>query len=162
MVTSFRRTVSRYRRTRGFTLVEVTMAVAIIAFAFIPLFGLLPVGFSVSREAMDISVTAQIAQRMTTIALQTDFSQLDTLQTAGTTLCDDQGNSTTVAGSGIYRVAYNVSDTTDLPGSGATTRLKTVTICILNPTSLRTSNESDLMLNPDTRKFVVLVPDNGR
>ncbi|HSI87225.1 MAG: prepilin-type N-terminal cleavage/methylation domain-containing protein [Candidatus Methylacidiphilales bacterium] len=161
MVANLSRFAARRRRSQGFTLVEVTMAVAIIAFAFVPLFGLLPVGFSVSREAMDITVTSQIAQRLTTAALQTDFSKLATLEGKGVVSYDDQGN--LAAGTaGIYHASYNVSSATELPGCGATERLKTVTICVLNLASLRTSQESNLMLNPDTRKFVVLVPDNGR
>ena len=51
-------------RPGGFSLVEVTLAIGIVAFAFVALFALLPVGMTTFKQAMDTSVTAQIAQRI--------------------------------------------------------------------------------------------------
>jgi uncharacterized protein (TIGR02598 family) len=56
--------------------VEVTLAIGIVAFAFVALFALLPVGLSTFRQAMDTSVTAQIFQRIVSEAQETDFDSL--------------------------------------------------------------------------------------
>jgi uncharacterized protein (TIGR02598 family) len=56
--------------------VEVTLAIGIVAFAFVALFALLPVGLTTFRQAMDTSVTAQIFQRIVSEAQETDFDSL--------------------------------------------------------------------------------------
>lgn len=61
---------------RGFSLVEVTLAIGIVAFAFVALFALIPVGLNTFRLAMDTSVGAQIAQRIISDAQQSDFDAL--------------------------------------------------------------------------------------
>lgn len=61
---------------KGFSLVEVTLAIGIVAFAFVALFSLIPVGLTTFRQAMDTSVGAQIAQRVVSDAQQTDFDAL--------------------------------------------------------------------------------------
>ena len=74
----------RYRRlpqthpasAKGFSLVEVALAIAVVAFAFLAIFSLLPVGLGVFREAMDTSVSAQIVQRVVGDATETEFEQL--------------------------------------------------------------------------------------
>ncbi len=63
-------------RQQGFSLVEVTLSIGVIAFAFVALMGLLPTGLSVFREAMDTTVTAQIAQRITSELQETDYYAL--------------------------------------------------------------------------------------
>ncbi len=60
----------------AFTLVEVVLAIGVIAFAFVALLGLLPIGLSTFRHAVDISVTAQIAQRVIGDAQEADFDAL--------------------------------------------------------------------------------------
>ena len=63
-------------RPSGFSLVEVVLAVGIIAFAFVAILGLLPAGLHQFRQAMDTSISAQIAQRVIEDAQQTDFDTL--------------------------------------------------------------------------------------
>jgi uncharacterized protein (TIGR02598 family) len=60
----------------GFSLTEVAMAMGMIAFAFVALLGLLPVGLQTMRDAIDTTVTAQIASRLVNDAQQTDFDTL--------------------------------------------------------------------------------------
>lgn len=149
------------RGTAGFTLVEVVVAIGIIAFAFVPLMGLLPLGLDVSRQAIDTTVQAQIAQQLTTQAQQTDFSQIKSLNTGSGAnsgwFFDDQGNKCAQAGA-IYQATLNVSPTTTLPGlvNITTTKLATVTISVINLKSQQPNKDAD------SRKFVVLIPDNGR
>jgi len=163
---SLRKAVLSLKRNAALTLVEVVLAIGIIPFAFIPLIGMLPVGIDMSRQAIDTTVQSQIVQQLTTEALQTDFSNLSTLASNSTRkpyYFDDQGNKVSddnAAGS-IYTAAISASTNTALPGSVTTQKLSTVTICVLNTKSNRTSSLADLTLNPDAKKYVVLIPDNG-
>ena len=61
---------------RAFSLVEVVMAIGVVAMAFVPLLGLIPSGLHTFREAMDTAIGSQIAQKVITEALQTDFDTL--------------------------------------------------------------------------------------
>lgn len=60
----------------GFSLVEVAIATAIIAVALVTFIGLLPSGTSQFQRAMDVSITAQIAQRILSDAEQAEFDAL--------------------------------------------------------------------------------------
>ena len=66
----------RSPRSAGFTLVEVALAIGIVAFAFVALLALLPAGQTAFRRAIDLSTCGQIAQRVINEAQQTDFKQL--------------------------------------------------------------------------------------
>lgn len=63
-------------KTAAFSLVEVVLAIGVVAFAFVAIFGLLPVGLTTFREAMGTTVGGQIAQRVLNEAQQTDFDVL--------------------------------------------------------------------------------------
>src|SRR5687768_10397671 len=71
-----RRFVRNLSPRRGFSLVEVVLAVGVVAFAFVAILGLIPAGLTQFRQAMDTSVCAQIAQRVIMDAQQTDFETL--------------------------------------------------------------------------------------
>ena len=173
--TSGKRSVLRgiKRSPEAFTLVEVVLAIGIIAFAFVPLVGLLPIGLDVSRQAIQTTVQAQIAQQLTTEVQQTDFSLLGEMAKNSPThpyYFDDQGNNATDPANRIYQATLNIvskdsdgNPQTMLPDGVLTKKLATVTICILNLTGMQT-NKADVPLtdNPDAKKYVVLIPDNGR
>jgi uncharacterized protein (TIGR02598 family) len=78
---------SRRRLSRaGFTLVEVALAIGIVAFAFVALFALLPAGHTAYRRSIDIAVCGQIAQRVIGDAEEADFDNLiDTVDAQGVT-----------------------------------------------------------------------------
>lgn len=59
-----RRSQARRRRTSAFSLIEVTLSIGIIAFAFVAVFGLIPTGLNLFRDAMDYSITSEIAHRV--------------------------------------------------------------------------------------------------
>ena len=69
---------SRFRpgKAAGFTLIEVAIAVGILAVALVALLGLMPAGMTNFRKAMDTSITAQIAQRILLDMQQADFDQV--------------------------------------------------------------------------------------
>jgi type II secretory pathway pseudopilin PulG len=64
------------QRAAGFSLVEVVLAIGVVAIAFVALLGLLPTGLTTYRKAMDISVGAQIFQKVIDDARTTDFATL--------------------------------------------------------------------------------------
>jgi uncharacterized protein (TIGR02598 family) len=59
-------------------MIEVVMALGIVAMAFVPLMGLLPVGLRNFRESIDQTVVAQIVQRLGNEAQQSDFESVTT------------------------------------------------------------------------------------
>jgi uncharacterized protein (TIGR02598 family) len=59
----------------GFSLVEITLAIGIIAFAFVALFGLLPSGLSVFRQSIDAANEMWIMQDLNTMVQVTDWSK---------------------------------------------------------------------------------------
>ena len=66
----------RLQNAQGFTLIEVAIAVGILAVALVALLGLMPGGMTNFRKAMDTSVTAQIAQRIMHDLEQGEFNQV--------------------------------------------------------------------------------------
>ena len=67
------------RSAAAFSLVEVTLAIGIIAFAFVALFGLLPTGMQTFRAAIDISNESWILQNINSMVQTTDFAQIENL-----------------------------------------------------------------------------------
>lgn len=67
----------RHRRQAAFSLIEVLLAVGIVAMAFIPLLGLLPSGLRAMHAAVDQTVTSQIVQRVAGEVQQADFDGID-------------------------------------------------------------------------------------
>jgi uncharacterized protein (TIGR02598 family) len=74
---------SQFNRTmrfrEGFSLVEVTMAIGIIAFAFVALFGLLPSGLTTFRAAVDTTNDTSIMQDMNSMVQVTEWKKIDGL-----------------------------------------------------------------------------------
>jgi uncharacterized protein (TIGR02598 family) len=63
-------------KLQAFSLVEIAIAIAVLAVAFVALIGLVPLGLTNFRDAMDTVIGSQIAQRVITDAEQTDFDLL--------------------------------------------------------------------------------------
>ncbi len=144
----------------GFTLVEVTLALGIISFAFVAMFGLLPVGLNVSRQAIDTTIEAQIVQKLTSQALQTDFSQLSKLASADPYYFSDEGKNATQTNS-LYKAGFSVATSTALSADVSTQKLATVSIYILNTKGIATRAAANVASSPDAKKFTILIPDNG-
>ncbi len=140
------RLARRRASTAGFSLVEMVLALGVLAFAVIPLFGLLPMGMTTFRKAMDASVTTQISQRIVNEAQQTDFNTF-IATTPSIRYFDDQGEEmTTAAGTAgtapagaIYQVGVHVTSAPTLPGAdNSNENLATVTVQIANNPGNRT------------------------
>ena len=57
----------------AFSLIEIVLAIGVVSFAFLGVFGLLPAGLDVFRKSMDASVGSQLVQQVLTEAQQTEF-----------------------------------------------------------------------------------------
>ena len=66
----------------GFSLVEVTLAIAIIATAFIALLGLIPAGLQIFRTTVDATNITRITTHVTTMLQATEYLKLADLNTA--------------------------------------------------------------------------------
>ena len=71
-----------FRGVRAFSLVEISLALAIVAFAFVALLGLLPPGMRNFRAAMDMQTSTEIYQRVIADAQETDFDTLVSLSSS--------------------------------------------------------------------------------
>lgn len=137
----------RRRRRAAFSLVEVALCLGIVAFALVPVFGLLPIGLSSFRKGMDLSVGAQITQRIIDEAQQSDFEKLvanhDGPFTEPVRYFTAQGEEQTGADAAkssniIYRVNTRIAPSTVMPGDAApdggpvNRNLATVTVQVAN------------------------------
>lgn len=113
----------------AFSLVETVMAVGIVAFAFVSLIAMLPIGLATFRSAVDQSVGAQISQRIVTDAEQADFNEMleqaettkDDFYALETRYFDDQGNEIIPRGGEMtekekLRALYQVRVRGSMPG----------------------------------------------
>jgi uncharacterized protein (TIGR02598 family) len=64
----------------GFSLVEVTMAIGIIAFAFVALLGLIPTGLGVFRESIDTANEMWIVQNLNSMIQVTPWNEVEKLK----------------------------------------------------------------------------------
>lgn len=66
----------RRARKTAFTLVETTIAIGIVAFAMLPILGLVPMGLGTFRDAITHTAEAQIVQGVSNEILLTDYAAL--------------------------------------------------------------------------------------
>ncbi len=117
----------RERGADGFSLVETALALGIIAFGLTALVALLPGGLSQFRTAMDLSIGAQIYQRVVTDVEQMEFDQLlasggsspDQFFALPTRFFDDQGNE--VSENDALRIVYHARVRVSPPGPAVVT-----------------------------------------
>lgn len=116
----------------GFSLVEISAALGIVSFAFVALLGLMANGVGQFREAMDTTITAQIASRMINDAQQSEFSELVNpngtsgyTEEVGIRYFDEHGNEILPSQDGelsteeqlrvVYRVGTRIRPQAELP-----------------------------------------------
>ena len=138
-----------FRRSMGFSLVEVTMAIGIVSFVFLTTLGLIPTGLKTFHSAIDTSVGSQIFQRVINETQQTDF---DTLvgSVPAIRYFDEQGNelAPSLAGKAIYHVNTRILPSSLLTTTGtaaSNTSLATITVQIAkNPGNAPLTQVSNL------------------
>lgn len=84
-------TAPGFSHPAAFSLVEVTIALGIVSFALISVLGMMPVGLSSMRAAMDQTTEAQISRRIAGEMMLTPFSRLDAWVSNSPLYFDDQG-----------------------------------------------------------------------
>jgi uncharacterized protein (TIGR02598 family) len=111
----------------AFSLIEVALAVGIVATGLLSTLGIMAVGLSSFQTATNRNIQAQITQRIFGDLKQTDFSRLSQMNGAAYYF-DDQGLAVTdTSNISAKRYAYstrltitNASPVTGLPGSSST------------------------------------------
>ena len=112
---------------RGFTLVEVLLALGIVAFAFMALCGMLPVGLKTYRDAMDATCRANIVRVVTAELAQAPYAGIDAWN-GQERYFSDQGLEVASVADARFRVKYvNILPGTSLFGA-INSSLKPVTI----------------------------------
>ncbi len=169
-VTTGRRSlVNRFiRRTTGkagFSLVEVVLSMGVVAVAFVPMMGLIPMGMTASRQAIDTTIQAQILQKMTGQAQETAFSSLGKMCDATIApLSFDANGSLTTSATPVYKAAFATPVNTVLPGGATTTTLNTITIYIVDSrtaTGQAATTQSAVVASSAAKKYTVFVANTG-
>ena len=155
--------VGENKSAAGFSLVEVALAIGVVAFAFVAIFGLLPTGLSISRQAMEASVASQIAQRVINDAQQSDFAEL-LKDAAGITISgtnqtgrkaeryfDDQGGelAATNKSLAIYHVNTRITPATAMPKTG-TSNIDNVHLAVVTVQVANNPGNRQLALSSDS------------
>ena len=122
----------RFGHSGGFSLVEVTLVIGIMAIAILPLLAMLPLGLNLHRQSIDSTLTAQIVSRVTHEIQQTDFSTLLVQAAPLVYFFDDQGNLLPAATDSrrLYDAQATINKLPSLPGGSTTPSLARVRIDI--------------------------------
>lgn len=106
------------RPDKAFSLVEVTIALAIVTFAVVSVMGLLPGGLTTLRAATDQTTVAQITREISAEILLTPFADLDSyVSTHGTRYFNSEGGRTEDP-SAYFRTETSLADS-EFPGSAS-------------------------------------------
>jgi uncharacterized protein (TIGR02598 family) len=130
---------------RAFSLIEIAIALGIVAFALIPVLGVMPIGLTTLRDTVDTQVTAQIAQTIVNQAEQADYNSLASTTTPY--YFDEQGDLLNNSTNALYSAQLAVNEPTSIPGSLATSssNLATLTITVQCTTTKATRIQSALV-----------------
>jgi uncharacterized protein (TIGR02598 family) len=105
---------NKFLSSSGFTLVEVTISLGIVAFAMVSMVGLIPAGLSNFRSAMSNTIEAQIVQALSEDVASTDFANLPSLANQKFTF-DSRGVETAADGKlAIYTASVVLQPLDDL------------------------------------------------
>ena len=174
-------------RVAAFTLVEVTLALGLLVFAFVALLGMVPVGFNSFQQSKSLGVSSQIAEQIFSEVQTTTFANL-TANATGTTVRLPAPNSTTVytryfdeqglelnppgtgnanaqtTGTPIYLVNTRVLIATPViqsTGTTTNTALATVTVQVAYDPSGQTPDSGTATTPNDTTNFWTGTVGNG-
>ena len=117
----------------AFTLVEVALALGIVSFAMVSIFGTLSVGLNTIHDAGVDMTSAQIIAQVSSTLQQTPFDQLETYA-QNSLYFDLAGRQLTTVTNALYRVdlAVSLSGASTYPGApnGLGTSAKSVQISV--------------------------------
>lgn len=121
----------RHRAHRGFSLMEVTIAVAIIAFTCIPLIAMLPTGMKTMRDGQREAVGAEIVRLLTNELSMSNWNDTQDLETWEDDFryFDNEGIPLEQKDHAVFTAKIEVGNDTTLPGAPSKNPfLKRVTI----------------------------------
>lgn len=101
---------------KAFSLVEVTIAIGVVSFSLLAIMGLVPVGLTTLRAAMDQTVESQIVQAIGSEALLTPFGQLTNSFAGKVSYYNEEGTLTGDRNLARYEVATSLTNAV-YPGS---------------------------------------------
>ncbi len=111
--------IARVASCRAFSLVEVTLALGIAAFGLVAAVGLIPVGLTTMRNAMDDTAQSMISHRISSEASLTPFADLQQKYGNAKLYFDDEGQQQDREGNFTrYRVTTSVKNVS-YPGSAS-------------------------------------------
>ena len=112
MIKPLQRACGSRRRSGGFSLVEVALALAIMAFASASIISLIPFGLTSFRQAMNYTVESEIVQSLTNEITLTDFGYLKNMSKSKnvTYYFDADGNRLTSDTGSHYKVQIGFTD----------------------------------------------------
>lgn len=121
---------ARSRQTaRGFSLVEVALALGIVSFGLVSMLGLMPIGLEVFRESIQSTVQTDILRELGSHFQSMPFQ--DVQSSTEMTYYTDQGVPTTNPESALFGVTYAVDASTPLLATAdgySNDQLKTVRV----------------------------------
>ena len=134
---------------RGFSLIEVTLALGIVSFAMVTLLALIPVGLNSFKKAMNLTVEAQIVQSIVTDVGLQKYSALAPTQY----FFDVQGTPTTSASDRVYTASLSFQNGLASVKSGTVLADGTGSVADIDITSTVTPQQS--------RHYSVIIANNG-
>ncbi len=147
---------------RGFTLVEVTLALGILSFAMVSLTGLISVGLSSFRGSVNITVESQIAQAVLNQKRQTAFDTLVSPSGLVETRYYTNEGDQTEKPDAIYVARIEVNPSVDLPASGtarfANKSLARVDVRVVKVPGAENAGVDEAFSSPSTAVFMGYVP----
>ncbi len=139
------------RSSSAFSLVEVVLALGVVSFSLVALIGMLPVGLSNFRQAIEIQTQAQIVQQIATELQLAKYSDLSSggYQSGFPRYFDAEG-AAVAEPSKLYTVTASLPTNAEVPGPVANTNLLTLNFSIQRKTGPN-----------DPKTFTLLVSNNG-
>lgn len=150
------------RKSSGFSLVEITLALGILSFSIVSLMGLMSVGLTSFRDSIDTTVESQIAQSILNEKRQTAFETLiDSSSRVETNYYGDEGERV-ARPDAIYVARVEVNRSVRLPASGtsrfANLSLVRVDVRVANSPGADSARVEEAMDGPSSSVFSAYIP----
>lgn len=111
-----RHPITRMAR-RGFSLVEVALALGVVSFAMVSMLGVMSVGLTTVKDASDQTMHAQIISRVSSSVLQTPFDDIDNYVGRSPLYFDREGAVVASGADSIYRANLQLATHAGYPGA---------------------------------------------
>lgn len=144
------------KRSAGFSLVEVTLAIGVVSFAILSVLGSMSVGLSTVRDAKKDTTFAQITNDVGSLLVQTSFTNLTSLASGGPIYFDQAGRQVDTPSTALYSAVISSASAVDpaYPGApagllGTSARKWCITVNSLQPgTTNAISSAKTVLLVP--------------